>query len=288
MYLQNNKLQSLQNGSFAQFKNICVLGLSNCELRKSLISTEAFTGLGHLRYLFIHGNRFDIDGYPDVAISYLSALQNLSVDVFYRFQFDEPFQKLKQLGNIQFHPTHSSFYLTNSTFTGLSESPIVYLNMNFNFKVFCNISEEIFCSFPFLKGVAVDFGGFCDLIPVLRSLKCLQNKTFEYLNLQSNTRKSVVDDIVFDKWNTEYFFNISMQTLDLSGNRISNFLVDPFKSLLAQCIETLYIDGNKITHIGPVIFLHIFVAYPKMQTLTASGNNNIGVKHKSIKPSQSF
>lgn len=290
IHLQNNKLQSLQSGSFAQFKNICVLDLSNCGLRKSLISTEAFVGLGHLRYLFIHGNKFDIDGYPDVAISYLSALHNLSVDVFYRFQFDEPFQKLKQLGNIQFHPTHSSFYLTNSTFTGLSESPIVYLNMNFNFKVFCNISEEIFCSFPFLKGVAVDFGGFCDLIPVLRSLKCLQNKTLEYLNLQSNTRKSFVVDIVFDKWNSEYLFNICMQTLDLSGNRISNFLVDPFKSMLAQCIKTLYIGENHLSHIDLGVILHILVVYPKLQTLLIenNGRGKEGAKQKRVYPATGF
>lgn len=290
IHLQNNKLQSLQNGSFAQFKNICVLDLSNCGLRKSLISTEAFVGLGHLRYLFIHGNKFDIDGYPDMAISHLPTLRNLSVDVFYRFQFDEPFKKLKQLGNIKFHPTHSSFYLTNSTFTGLSESPILYLNLNFNFQVFCNISEEIFCSFPFLKGVVVDFGGFCDLIPVLRSLKCLQNKSLEYLDLQSNIRYSVADDIIFDKWNTEYLFNVCMQTLNLSRNIISDFQVDPYKSLFAQCIETFYIGHNHLSHVDPVIFLHILVVYPKLQTLVASDNNKeiVGKKNKSAYPAMIF
>lgn len=60
----------------------------------------------------------------------------------------------------------------NFMFIGFFELLIVYFNMNFNFKVFCNISEEIFCFFFFFKGVVVDFGGFCDLILVLRFFKC--------------------------------------------------------------------------------------------------------------------
>lgn len=162
--------------------------------------------------------------------------------------------------------------------------------MNFDFHVFCNISEEIFCSFPFLKRAVVDFGGFCDLVPVLRSLKCLQNKTVEYLDLQSNIRKFDVHDIVFDKWNTEYLFNVCMQTLNLSGNRISKFLVDPYKTLFAQCIEMLDISDNLLLHIDPVIFLHILVVYPKLQTLIVKNNNknNVGVKHKSAYPATVF
>lgn len=35
---------------------------------------EVFVGFGYLRYFFIYGNKFDIDGYLDVVIFYFFVL----------------------------------------------------------------------------------------------------------------------------------------------------------------------------------------------------------------------
>lgn len=81
-----------------------------------------------------------------------------------------------------------------------------------------------------------------------------------------------------------------MQTLDLSGNRISNFLVDPFKSMLAQCIKTLYIGENHLSHIDLGVILHILVVYPKLQTLLVenNGRGKEGAKQKRVYPATGF
>jgi hypothetical protein len=208
LYLRNNRLQSIRTRAFSQFKNLCVLDLSGCGLQKSYLETEAFAGLSNVKYLSIHGNSFEYFGYPDTEIPRLSALQNLSIDVFTEFHFNDNFRGLKKLSSVIFHTMESPFYLRNVTFRGLIDSPIHYLNMTFTHNAFCEISEDIFCSFPLIRGLYFSIGGKCDLNPVLRSLKCLQKRTLEYLQIPANTKSLSVYDINLNEHNCEYLFNI--------------------------------------------------------------------------------
>jgi Leucine-rich repeat (LRR) protein len=267
IYLRNNKLQSIRTRAFLQFRNLCVLDLSGCGLQKSYLETEALAGLLSVKYLSIDGNSFQYGGYPDTEIARLSALQNISIDVFSEFHFNDNFTSLKNLSSVIFHTTDSSFYLTNVTFHGLIQSPVQYLDMHFKSRVYCDISEDLFCSFPFAKGIYFSIGGNCDLNTVLRSLKCLQNRTLDYLHIPENIKAFSGNAIILNEQNCVYLFNICAKDVDMSGNRISGVSTDPWKTRFGQCVETLDLSHNRLLDIDTQIGLHLFSFYPKLRVL---------------------
>jgi hypothetical protein len=148
------------------------------------------------------------------------------------------------LNRVKFNTIGSSFHLINTTFLGLKESPIHYLDMFFKHYAYCDVSEDLFCSFPLIKGIFLLIGGRCGFIPVLRSLKCLQNKTLDYLSIPAKLQSVFGENVVLNAWNSEYFFNICAKSVDISGNRISDILSDPWKKPFGQCVEMLDISHN--------------------------------------------
>ncbi|XP_048743564.2 toll-like receptor 1 [Ostrea edulis] len=273
IYLRHNKLQSIKGGAFSQFKNLCVLDVSGCGLQKSSLESQSFASLPNVKFLSIHSNSFQHGGYPDLEIPRLSALQNLSIDVFSGFHFNDNFTNLKKLSSVVFHTMGSPFHLTNVTFRGLIDSPIHYLDMRFTNNAYCDISEDLFCCFPFIKGIYFTIGEKCELDPVLRSLKCLQNRTLDYLQIPDNTKTFSGNEIILNEWNCEYLFNICAKYVDLGGNKISGVSVDPWKTMLGQCIEILYLSGNKILRIDTYISVHLFSFYPKLRDLYVEDHN---------------
>jgi hypothetical protein len=107
----------------------------------------------------------------------------------------------------------------------------------------------------------------------LRSLKCLQNKTLDYLLIPANIQSVFRENVVLNVWNCEYFFNICAKSVDISGNRISDILDDPWKKAFGQCVEMLDISHNNILQIDAGIVLHLLNFYPRLRVLRASSNN---------------
>lgn len=77
-----------------------------------------------------------------------------------------------KLKKIEFIIGNFKFYLMNFIFCGLIKFFIVNLEMIFKFRVYSDVSDDIFCLFLFLKVVYIEFGGMCDLNVVLKFLKC--------------------------------------------------------------------------------------------------------------------
>lgn len=63
----------------------------------------------------------------------------------------------------------------------------------------CDVPEDLFCSFPYLnEKMRIDFGGKCNVHTALKSLKCLQNRTIQHLDMQGNKENLAIDLINLD------------------------------------------------------------------------------------------
>ncbi|XP_061187161.1 toll-like receptor 2 [Saccostrea echinata] len=265
LYLQFNNLRIVKKSAFEYLGNLCVLDLSNCKLGNSSLAYQSFANLTKLKILRMHHNEFKHLGYPDIAISRILSLESLTIGVFEGFHFCDPFEKLTQLTSLNLVTENSKFRLTNTTFAGLSRSPIHYLSLQFQPKGFCDVSEEIFCSFPVLKGVHIQFGGMCDLNVVLLSLKCLQNRTMDYIVAIGNIPIYPVREVFLNKRNCKYLFSICVKKVKLSSNRIAGISENPLKTRMGQCIEYFDISHNRIGYIKPVISFDFLNRYPNLQ-----------------------
>ncbi|XP_062615042.1 uncharacterized protein LOC134276772 [Saccostrea cucullata] len=101
--LSHNKITKIENKAFRRLSGLCSLDLSSCDLDKNGIETEAFSYLHNLKYLRIDQNNFQLEGYPDVALSAIQSLSSLNIDIFSGFSFTAPFESLTNLSELQFH-----------------------------------------------------------------------------------------------------------------------------------------------------------------------------------------
>ncbi|XP_062596560.1 toll-like receptor 4, partial [Saccostrea cucullata] len=147
--LNHNKIIKIENKTFHRLSGLCSLHLSNCELDKKGIEVEAFSYLHNLKILRIDQNYFQSDGYPDVALSTIQSLLSLHIDIFSGFSFTAPFKNLTNLAELKFHILND-FSLTNTSFFGLRRSKIHRLGMCFHSYVFCDVTEDLICSFPYI------------------------------------------------------------------------------------------------------------------------------------------
>ena len=271
---RGNDLEAIGNFSFQPLNRLCELDLSNCSLNNTKLTNYTFAHLHFLKILRLHHNNFQAKGYPDVSLSKILSLQTLTLDVFDGFHFSYEFRNLTRLENIKFFTGKSRFHLTNFTFSGLSQSPISYLELNFRLFVYCDVSEDIFCSFPVLKGVIIDFGGLCDLNTVLRSLKCLQNRSMEYIEAHENKPLYVTEAVFLTRKNCKYLNQICSKKVDLSNNRIAGILYNPLKTVMGQCMEYLDLSQNRIEFINATYLIDFLTGYPNLQVFNFSSNNN--------------
>ncbi|XP_062591357.1 uncharacterized protein LOC134252828 [Saccostrea cucullata] len=210
--INHNKITNIENKTFHRLSGLCSLDLSSCELDKKGIEVEAFSCIHNLKYLRIDQNNFQSDGYPDVALSAFQSLSSLYIDIFNGFSFTAPFENLANLSELKFHIVND-FSLTNTSFLGLRRSKIHVLDLLFKKHVFCDVTEDLFCSFPYLtEEVTINFGGKCDITPALRSLKCFQHRNIGKIFMDDNTKDVETGIIVLDDWLSEYLINVCART----------------------------------------------------------------------------
>ncbi|XP_078341103.1 toll-like receptor 4 [Crassostrea virginica] len=274
--LHGNDLTSIGNFSFQSLNRLCELDLSKCSLSKTELTRQAFVNLPYLKILRLHFNYFQAKGYPDVSLSKIFTLETLTIDVFDGFHFSSLFRNLTRLKNIKFFTGKSRFHLMNFTFSGLSQSPISYLDLNFRYSVYCDVSEDIFCSFPVLKGVNISFGGLCDFNTVLRSLKCLQNRSMEYIGAHGNIPRFVTSPVFLTWENCQYLNQICSKKVDLSNNRIAGIMYSPLKTVMGKCMEYFDISRNRIEFINATYLMNFLTGYPNLHVLNSSFNNDYG------------
>ncbi|XP_055998980.1 toll-like receptor 4 [Ostrea edulis] len=145
--------------------------------------------------------------------------------------------------------------------------------MKFDHHVQCNVSEDILCSFPFLKRTTISFGGLCNLNAVLKTLKCLQNRKIEKIIAASNIPALVRQHLILNESNSKYLFNVCVKFIDLSKNLITSISVNLLKSTFGRCIEYLDISQNPIGYIEPSFVTDSLQNYPKLQYLIVNHKN---------------
>ncbi|XP_052680477.1 uncharacterized protein LOC128161263 [Crassostrea angulata] len=272
--LRNNPIRYIGNFSFQCLWRLCELDLSTCHLQRTSFEINSFGNslLNQLKILRLHNNSFRGNGYPDTAISKAKLLENLTLDVFGGFTFSSYFQNLTKLKKIEFITGNSKFHLTNSTFRGLIKSPIVNLEMIFKFRVYSDVSDDIFCSFPFLKAVHIEFGGMCDLNVVLKSLKCLQHRTMDRIVAYNNNPMIAKNAVYLDNENCKYLFNICSRRVELIKNRIVGIYDNLLSTVMGQCMEYFDVSSNRIRVINPWYMLDFLTRYPNLQVFNFSSN----------------
>nr|XP_034306626.1 toll-like receptor 4 [Crassostrea gigas] len=273
--LRGNPIQSIGNFSFKALWNLCELDLSSCRLHTESFEINSLANLNKLKILCLHSNSFQARGYPDVAISKARTIENLTIDVFDGFQFGSSFQNLTNMKLLKFITGNSMFHLTNSTFMGLIKSPITNLELKFRNMIHCDVSEDIFCSFPFLRGVHIAFRGMCDLNVALNSLKCLQNRTMDHIIVNDNKPMIVTKQVFLNNENCKYLFNICSKRVELNGNRIAGISDNPLNTVMGQCVEYFDISSNRIEWINPQIVVDFLTRYPNLQVINISSNNEL-------------
>ncbi|XP_061187300.1 uncharacterized protein LOC133195466 [Saccostrea echinata] len=243
--MNNNRIRTIEANAFVGFE-LKELDISSCELDHASVSSGAFNNLTHLSVLHINNNSFK--SYPGDEISKLRSLVNLTIDIFPGFIFGEKFLSLKQLGYIKFVP-QGLITLTNSSFQGLRNSPIFYLDLDlFNHVAdFCeDLSEELFCSFPYLKGLSVSFGMSCNIKRILRTLKCLQGKDLEYFHSSDNHDVYIEKAVIINDSDVEYLRNICIKELILRNNDIEGINFKLPLGKFQSCLQVLDLSSNNI------------------------------------------
>ena len=270
--LHHNNLGKIGKNALSMLSSLCSLDISYCSLDKNRIDEYAFVNTGSLRNLQIHHNDFQQTGYPDLSISKIPSLQYLKIDLFEGFVFSEAFQTLKQLSKIEFNNI-KTFSLTNDSFHGLKRSPIDSLDMNLRHHVKCDVTEDLFCSFPYLtQELNINFGGFCNVTVALRSLKCLQDRKIEKIAIRRNIKSFFQNDVILNNWSMKYLINICVRSLDLGHNTILSVERSFINTTLWLCLENLYLDKNQLHIVQPSTIISI-LTLPKIRILNVNLNN---------------
>ncbi|XP_061193394.1 toll-like receptor 13 [Saccostrea echinata] len=270
--LSHNKITKIENKAFSRLISLCSLDLSSCELDKNGIEVEAFSYIHNLKYLRIDQNNFQPDGYPDVALSAIQPLSSLHIDIFSGFLFTAPFENLTNLSELKFHIVND-FSLTNTSFLGLRRSKIHYLNMYFKNHVYCDVTEDLFCSFPYLsEEVRIRFGGKCDITPALRSLKCFQHRNIGRIYMDQNSKDLERDFIVLDEWLSEYLINVCVRALFLQQNGINSININIYNTTLWNCLQYLDFSRNHLYVVDLSSILSLLFA-PNMKNMNFCCNN---------------
>lgn len=270
--LHHNNITEIGNTTFQKMSNLCCLDLSNSHLEKSTIDPGAFLNTSSLKFLRIDQNEFQHDGYPYLSFSKLTSLTFLTIDIFSGFSFTKAFENLENLSELEFNSI-GIFRLSNTSFLGLKNSPIRSITMDFRYHVCCDVTEDLFCSFPVIsREIVLNFGGYCDVIVALRSLKCLQNRKVESISLSSNKKRFESGILILNNWTMEYLANICVKNLSLGYNSIVFLNATLYKTTLWKCLEKFDFHGNNM-HVIDVSTLMSLLTLPKIRILNLCCNN---------------
>ncbi|XP_065927363.1 leucine-rich repeat protein lrrA-like [Magallana gigas] len=259
------------------FQSLCSLDISNVHLKADDINAEVFSNLDELQFLQIHQNDFHEaknPRYPDIQLSKLRSLKYLKIDIFNGFQFQKPFENLINLTKLEFN-TLGEFKITNTSFDGLKLSPLRSLDMKFRYHVDCDVSEDLFCSFPFLDtNITINFGGKCSVYVALRSLKCLQYRELQKIDMSSNDQEIRSDIVNINNMSVKYLFNICVSELVMDRDAINYLNIHIYKTILWNCLNKLSVSFNQIQYVAFETSFAL-LTLPRLREINACCNSRL-------------
>ena len=230
--------------------NLIFLDLSENNLHVGSFPTLLM--LPSLLGLVMHKNAYD--SYPETFISSMSSLQNLTIDLYNGFKFGKGFLSLRNLQQLDFYP-RNHFYVRNDSFSGLNNTKIVSLDMDFSGHIY-DIAVNALSPFHHLKQLYLNIRPYCDIRKALRALYGLRERQMEYLNISRNFL-TIAKMTPLNNNDIKYLSTICVKKVDLSGSFIANIPYSISDSRFAQCVEYLSIGDNMFeqTNILPVLFM---------------------------------
>ena len=189
----------------------------------------------------MHENSYN--RYPESFITSMVSLQNLTIDVYEGFKFGRIFQSLRNLRRIDFNPRSGSiFRLQNDSFTGLNNSKIHELNMQFRGYV-SDVDANLLSPFHHISKLTFTVGSLCGIRKVLKALHGLRGKSMEYLDLSYNYLDPERLTALTDN-DIQYLSTMCVKKVDLSSCALSSIPYKISVTRFARCLEEISIGRN--------------------------------------------
>ncbi|KAK3101280.1 hypothetical protein FSP39_002368 [Pinctada imbricata] len=269
--LANNRIEFISSDAFSDLVELQILDLSNNRLVFESFQNETFSNARSITRLFIQNNRYD--QYPAGALIVLSSLSTLYIDVFDGFQFGEEFLSLRNLSKIEFFP-RNKFSLRNKSFSGLSNSPIKYLDLQFSGMIYLPIDPYVLSPFRYLHGININIRLSANIKDALSMLNGLRNMDMEYIRATGNL-KTVSVPVILEEEDMLPLLSICARSLDLSNNDISAFPFQTFfGSRFSSCLQTFDVGDNYVVGGNFITFLQ-FLFFPNITRLDFSNMNPV-------------
>ncbi|XP_034335532.2 toll-like receptor 2 [Magallana gigas] len=273
--LHHNNITKISKMVFQKMSILCSLDISNVHLKVNDINAEAFSNLNELQFLQIHQNDFHKaknPRYPGIQLSKLRSLKYLKIDIFNGFQFQKPFENLSKLSKLEFN-TIGEFKIANTSFEGLKLSPLRSLDMKFRNHVDCDVSEDLFCSFPYLDtNIEINFGGKCSIYAALRSLKCLQYRVIQKIDISANVQVFESDIVNISDKSFKYLFNICVSELILDYDAIIYLHLHLYRTTFWTCLNKLSLRSNRIQYVS-METIFALLTLPRLLEINACCNS---------------
>ncbi|KAK3103816.1 hypothetical protein FSP39_022144 [Pinctada imbricata] len=269
--LANNRIEDISSDAFSDLVELQILDLSDNRLVFESLQNETFSTARSITQLFIQNNRYD--PYPAGALSVLSSLSTLYIDVFDGFQFGEEFLSLRNLSKIEFIP-RNKFSLRNKSFSGLSNSPIKYLDLQFSGMLYLPIDPYVLSPIRYLHGININIRLSANIKDALSMMNGLRNMDMEYIRANGNL-KTVSVPVILEEEDMLPLLSICVRSLDLSDNDISAFPFQTFfGSRFSSCLQTLDVGDNNINGGNYIPFLQ-YLFFPNIIRLDFSNMNPV-------------
>ncbi|XP_069132596.1 toll-like receptor 2 [Argopecten irradians] len=257
--MDSNDMRKISGGAFDGLANLQCLSLSDNRLDSSL-GEDVFKPLVNLRVLSIYRNTFHIDkSYPNNALSYLSSIETLEVDIFQDFVFGSPFMHFRTLTTLYLNGIEICS-IHNASFIGLGSSPITNLTIHSRIRY---IEKNALSPFINLTELNINSRKTLDIRDVFQALYGLRNRTMGQLMFENNYIRAqppvtlTATDIMFLK-------TICVKRLYLIRNSL---MFIPFRTVTAwtnrNCIAILDLSVNKFSE-----FSQSFLTLPLFHELT--------------------
>ncbi|XP_021375762.1 toll-like receptor 4 [Mizuhopecten yessoensis] len=289
--LTNNYITRLSTGTFVFFQHLLTLLLN--QNRISTIEKGAFSGLSKLRRLHLQGNQIHLSSpnfpanlfqdlvslvylnighnpfnkndsiYPSKALSRITNLQELTMDLYQTPVFGNEFARLNHLRAMYF-TSCLLMNLTNLTFVNFKTNPIQVLSLR---ECSAILLVETGFLIPFSHLRVLDLSGSrLRLQKALSSLYPLQNKTMDAINMYNVEHISYGDvpftHPVLDNESMRYLKEICVKYFNIGHNKISGISMEAVMQWKhIECLTALILKENFIalngarTHQETLIFI---------------------------------
>ncbi|XP_052063369.1 toll-like receptor 2 [Mytilus californianus] len=258
LILSKSNISEIQEDAFAGLKSLKVLKVNDNFINIKILTKKVFSHLSNLIVLNISRNKKPFYPnspfiYPDVTLSTLEHLRNLSIDLFMFPVFGTGFTSLQNLTSLNFEQCYlynsSGFKLMNSTFKNFSPNlKELYIRGCHHFFL---IEDGLLEYFPNLKILDLS-ESYVHLYQAMRILHPYQDKNMSGLNFHHITDSSINgNDFPYSVFITvalmKYLRTICIDSLDLSKTGIVDYQQNSLFSFEhPECFNTFIISANRL------------------------------------------